>query len=301
MSDALVEIIGLSKRFKDVDALKDVTLRVGKGQIFGLLGQNGAGKTTLVKILLGLVRPGQGRALLFGEPWRKTDLRRRIGYLPEGHEFPGYHTAAGVLDFYGALYGLSGSDRRRRIDEALRSVELTDVAHRKIRTFSKGMKQRLGIAHAIFHDPELLFLDEPTDGIDPLGRRAIRDLMLRLKQQGRTIFLNSHLLGEVEQVCDRVAILDRGTLRREGTVAELTGESGRLSIALGADPGPHVEELKRAFPAARVEAWTLLFPVSTPPEVDRVVDWLRGRGLPIRTLTSLRTLEDAFVQVVQGP
>src|SRR5262249_6613972 len=181
----------------------------------------GAGKTTLIKILLGIAGETSGAALLLGEPTGTASVRRRVGYLPEDHCFPDYHTGYSLLDFYGALLSVPRAERRRRIPTMLELVALKGRMHSKIRTYSKGMKQRLGIAQAILHDPEVLFLDEPTDGVDPVGRREIRDIMQLLKQAGKTIFLNSHLLSEVELICDRIAILRKGEMIREGDVASL--------------------------------------------------------------------------------
>ena len=198
------------KRFGKITALKGVSLTVERGEIFGLLGQNGAGKTTLIKILLGIIRKTEGEAALLDRPAGTASVRRRVGYLPEDHRFPDYHTGASLLDFYGALLDVPARVRRKRIPAILELVGLKGRMHYKIRTYSKGMKQRLGVAQALLHDPDVIFLDEPTDGVDPVGRREIRDLMQTLKAEGKTIFLNSHLLGEVELICDRVAILQQG-------------------------------------------------------------------------------------------
>lgn len=197
-----------------------------------MLGQNGAGKTTMVKILLGITGPTLGEARLLGQAVGTAAVRKRVGYLPEDHHFPDYHTGASLLDFYGALLEVPRAERRRRGQEMLELVGLKGRMNYKVRTYSKGMKQRLGIAQAIFHDPEVIFLDEPTDGVDPVGRREIRDLLQQLKDQGKTIFLNSHLLGEVELICDRVAILQAGELIRLGTMAELTQQRGLFVIGL---------------------------------------------------------------------
>src|SRR5947207_8831457 len=206
----VIETRKLVKQYKKIQALGGVSLQVEKGEIFGLLGQNGAGKTTMVKILLGITNPTFGEAFMLDAPVGTPQVRKRVGYLPEDHHFPDYHTAASLLDFYGSLLGMPRADRRRRTPEMLELVGLKGRMHYKIRTYSKGMKQRVGIAQSMFHDPEVIFLDEPTDGVDPVGRREIRAIMQQLKQQGKTIFLNSHLLGEVELICDRVSILQRG-------------------------------------------------------------------------------------------
>ena len=193
-------------------------MEVGAGEIFGLLGQNGAGKTTLIKILLGILSPTEGRASMFGQPVGKVSIRRQVGYLPEDHRFPDYHTGYSLLDFYGTLLEMPASKRRERIPQVLEQVDISDRMHSKIRTYSKGMKQRVCVAQAIFHDPGVLFLDEPTDGVDPVGRSKIRAILARLKGQGKTIFINSHLLSEVELICDRVGILQRGEMIREGDI-----------------------------------------------------------------------------------
>src|SRR3954469_17987383 len=207
---AAIETRDLRKRYRGVEALKGVSIRVEPGEVYGLLGQNGAGKTTLVKILLGIVTPTGGGADLLGRPAGDAAARNRTGDLPEDHRFPEYHTGWSLLDFYGSLHGVPRADCRKRIAAALERVGLGERMHSKIRTYSKGMKQRLGIAQALFHKPDLVFLDEPTDGVDPLGRREIRAILTELKDAGVTVFVNSHLLSEVELVCDRVAILRTG-------------------------------------------------------------------------------------------
>src|SRR5262249_16203362 len=242
---SVIETRNLVKQFGAITALKGVSLRVERGEIFGLLGQNGAGKTTLVKILLGLTRPTAGDATLLDQPAGTPPVRRRAGYLPEDHRFPDYHTAYSLLDFYADLLEVPRAGRRERIEQYLDKVGLKPRMHYKVRTYSKGMRQRLGVAQALFHDPEVLFLDEPTDGVDPVGRREIRDMMLALKADGHTVFLNSHLLGEVEQVCDRVAILRRGEVVREGDVAGLTRQRGLFVVGLAAGQSLPVEEVER--------------------------------------------------------
>jgi ABC-2 type transport system ATP-binding protein len=289
----------LVKRYGRVEALRGVSLEVDRGEIFGLLGQNGAGKTTLIKTLLGIIKPTGGQAKLLDQPAGTASVRRRVGYLPEDHRFPDYHTGASLLDFYGALLGVSAGARRRRIPEVLELVGIKGRMHSKVRTYSKGMKQRLGLAQALLHDPEIVFLDEPTDGVDPVGRREIRDIMQGLRKKGMTIFLNSHLLSEVEQVCDRVAILQQGELIREGDVATLTRKSGQFSVGLA--PG---EE----FPRTEVEAmgysvrregdhWAVV--LEEGQSIDPVVALLQGRGLRLRHLVERRqSLEDLFIATV---
>ena len=222
--------------------------------------------------------------------------------MPEDHQFPGYHTAASLLDFYGRLYGMPRGDRAKRADEALDIVGLLKRKNSKIRTYSKGMKQRLGIASSFFHDPEVIFLDEPTDGVDPVGRKEIRDLLNTLKADGRTIFVNSHLLGEVEMISDRVAIVHQGAVVRQGTVAELTQTEGRFAVGLApgeAFPTELVERLGyRTRPAGdSIEVLT----GADLAGIDKVVALLAERGLRVRHLVEKRqSLEDVFLTMVES-
>src|SRR4051794_27754368 len=293
---AVLRTAGLAKRYGRIDALRGVTLEVRRGEVFGLLGQNGAGKTTLVKILLGITRPSRGEAFLLDQPAGAAATRRRVGYLPEDHRLPEYHTAASLLDFYGALLEVPARERRRRIPEVLDLVGLRGRMHSKVRTYSKGMRQRLGIAQAVFHDPEVIFLDEPTDGIDPVGRREVRDLMQALRARGKTVFLNSHLLGEVELICDRVAILQRGEKVREGDIATLTRQQDLFVVGLA--PGqefPADEVRRRGYRVSRAgPLWEV--ELTDGQTIDPVVDLLRDRGLNLRHLVEKRqTLEDLFI------
>ncbi len=200
----------------DVRALAGVSFRVARGEIFGLLGPNGAGKTTLIKILLGIVQRTGGEASLLGGAAGDRRSRRRVGYLPENNRVPRHHTGFTALEYFGGLSGLSPREVRRRRGDLLKLVGLENWGDVGVRKYSKGMQQRLGLAQALLHDPELLILDEPTDGVDPVGRSEMRSLLVELKQAGKTIFLNSHHLQEIELVCDRVVILQRGLVRREG-------------------------------------------------------------------------------------
>jgi ABC-2 type transport system ATP-binding protein len=284
-----------------VQALRGVSLEVAPGEIYGLLGRNGAGKTTLVKILLDLVRPSRGATWLSERSSREPRARRSVGYLPEDHRFPDYQTAAGAIRFYAALSGADGDAVRRRIPELLAEVDLEHAAGKKIRTFSKGMKQRLGLAQALVHDPEVLFLDEPTDGVDPVGRAEIRKLLEAQRERGRTIFLNSHLLSEVEQICDRVGILDRGRLVREGSIDELTHTGHAFELrtepAIDAEAAAALGAITtsvRIDPAGAVEIG-----VVDAAGIDAVVDLLRARGIGVRHLVGKRmSLEEVFLAAV---
>lgn len=294
-----VETVEVRKNYRGVQALKGVSIRVEPGEVYGLLGQNGAGKTTLVKILLGIVRPTGGTANLLSRPAGDASARRRVGYLPEDHRFPEYHTGYSLLDFYGALYGVPSFERRKRIPVALERVGIADRMKSKIRTYSKGMKQRLGIAQALIHKPELVFLDEPTDGVDPLGRREIRTILQELKDDGVTVFVNSHLLSEVELVCDRVAILQRGEMAREGTIAELTQQRNTYVLGLADGQSFPVVEAKSAGFEMRQSGVYWETTLHDGQSIDSLVDLLRGRGLSLRHLIEKRqTLEETFLQTV---
>jgi ABC-2 type transport system ATP-binding protein len=310
---SVIETRELRKYYGRIQALKGVSLSVQKGQIYGLLGQNGAGKTTLIKILLGIAKKTDGDAELLGRQAGSTDVRRRVGYLPEDHQFPTYHTGYSLMEFYGTLYGVSKDDRRKKIPETLELVGIAGRMNSKIKTYSKGMKQRLGIAQSLLHDPEVIFLDEPTDGVDPLGRREIRELMGRLKEKGHTIFLNSHLLGEVELICDRVAILQRGQLIREGTIDELTKQKGRVEIGLASGQEfPIAEANALGFAAKKLPPANVPKGAPPPPElwevgltdgqtIDRLTRLVFEKGLNLRHLVEKKqSLEDAFLATVEG-
>ena len=297
--DRLVKRYGTGPR--QVEALRGVSLRVAPGEIYGLLGRNGAGKTTLVRILLDLVRSTEGEARLLGKSTRDSSTRGEVGYLPEDHRFPDYQTGTSALHFYGMLSGLPRRVRVRRAAELLETVGLEKAAGQKVRGYSKGMKQRLGLAQALIHEPKLLFLDEPTDGVDPVGRAEIRAVLERLKHTGTTVFLNSHLLSEVERLCDRVAILDRGALVREGTVEELTrGDSSiRLSTIPALDDVTQAVLAKMGLRLRPVEDGFELS-LQRSEDIDRVVDLLRERNISIRALVPKRfSLEEVFLKAVQ--
>ena len=297
-----IETNGLIKRYKNVHALKGVNLRVEKGEIYGLLGRNGAGKTTMVKILLGIVKLTEGSATLLGKLPGDPKSREQVGYLPEDHRFPDYHTAETALDFYGALSGMSASARRDRILPMLKDVGIADAAQRKIRTYSKGMKQRLGIAQAMIHDPEVLFLDEPTDGVDPIGRKHIREILSGLKQRGKTIFLNSHLLSEVELLCDRVGIIELGTMRREDTVKNLTKVENAYTLTFDSAPDELVPGLQALTKGVRRVASGLEIVVEDVPKLNTVIDHVRSKGFNITGISGkTQTLEDVFMQTVDKP
>ena len=205
-------------------AVNSLTLRVGQGEVFGFLGPNGAGKTSTMNVLLGFVPPTSGTARIFGVDVREPIARQRIGYLPEQTYYYKFLTAEELLRFYAGIFGIPRPETEARIDAVLKLVELDHARKRQIKTYSKGMQQRVGLAQALINNPDLLILDEPTSGLDPIGRMKVREIIQRLKGEGKTVFFSSHELGEVETVCDRVAILHQGELKTEGRVSDLLKE-----------------------------------------------------------------------------
>jgi ABC-2 type transport system ATP-binding protein len=255
-----VETRGLTKRYplawkrKVLLALDHLDLEIQPGEIFGLLGPNGSGKSTTLKLLLGLVYPSEGDARIFGEPCESLEARRRVGFLPENPYFYGFLTGDETLRFYGKLAGVSGAVLNRKIDELIDLVGLQNGRERPLRSYSKGMLQRIGLAQALIHDPDLLFLDEPTAGVDPLGSAQIRDLILRLKKMGKTVVFSSHLLEQVQEVADRVAIFSLGKKILEGSLELLLGQGHGTQINLPFEVTPEQRErLHRALAEAGLE------------------------------------------------
>lgn len=305
MSDLAIQTTGLAKTYggrPPVHALRALSLEIAAGETFGLLGPNGAGKTTLVKLLLGLVGPTEGDATILGRPISTSASRSRVGYLPEGHRFPTFLSATETLQLFARMAGVSPPDRSRRSTELLERVRLSDAADRKVGTYSKGMLQRLGIAQALMNDPRLVFLDEPTDGVDPVGRREIRDLIESLRDDGVTIFLNSHLLSEVERVCTRVAIMKEGRLVRDGTVDDLTRQGRAWTLVSTALPPATSAALAEMMGAPSERPDGLVKTVVTLPDrtgLNAVLDRLRADGVEVEAVEPVRqSLEDLFVQVV---
>ncbi len=305
MPEAPIDISGVRKTYRGgVHALRDVSLRVEPGEIFGLLGPNGAGKSTLVKILLTVVRPTAAGGTLLGRPVGDKSALAGVGYLPEQHRLAPYLTARQAVEFSGAMSGVPRPDRRRRADALLDQVGLRDWKDRRVSSFSKGMRQRAGLAAALVNDPQLIFLDEPTDGVDPVGRKEIRDLLFEMRRHGRTVFLNSHLLGEAEQLCDRVAILLQGRVVKQGRLADLQAESsgqhltvrwrGAPIVLPGCD-GPRPDVSDATVTAYRIEG-------ADPERAQPAIDAARAAGGVVVSLTSSRErLEDLFMKAVIDP
>lgn len=301
-AELAIETEGLEKvyrsrfRGKEVHAVKNVSLRVPRGVKYGLLGANGAGKTTFVKMLLSAVHPTSGSARLFGRDAAAPDARYPVGYLPENHRFPTYLTGAGLLDFYSSLSGLNAAERRTRIPELLDLVGLRDWATVRIKKYSKGMLQRLGLAQALINKPQLLVLDEPTDGVDPVGRRDIRDILNRLTDTGVTVFLNSHLLSEVEAFCDYVAILKRGEVALQGTMSQLLAGGGYRIVTV--DLPQRAYESVRALAASFTPSEAgLEIQASSRESANRIIDELRAAGAFVESVQpATSTLEEVFIR-----
>lgn len=291
---------GLSNR-RIVKALDNVSLHVQLGQIFSLLGPNGAGKTTFIKALLSIIRPSSGEATVLGMTVPNKAARAKIGYLPENHRFPGFLTAPQVLNLFGDLSGVSRSTLFTRIPDLLDRVGLSEWQRVKVKTYSKGMLQRLGLAHALVNDPDLLLLDEPTDGVDPVGRKEIRTILLDLCRQGKTIFLNSHLLSEVEMVSDAAAILDKGRLLKVGTLSEFTTMGSEYEIGIeGTLPEAFQQEAEALVLPVRLEGHSLSVQAASTADLNMVIDLLRKHRVEIVSVTRRRkSLEDSFLTLLQ--
>ncbi len=316
----IIEVHDLQKSYRSgwfggtgLQALRGVSLTVQAGEIFGLLGPNGAGKTTLIKSLLGVVRTTSGEATLFGHPVGTAPSRARVGYLPENLRIEKHHTARSALRLYGHLSRMPAWLIRQRVEPLLSKVGLQGRDCESVRRFSKGMYQRLGLAQALMHNPDLLILDEPTDGLDPVGRLEMRNLLKQLRDEGKTIFLNSHILQEVEAVCDRVAVMAQGAIRALGSIDQLTANADQpvefqLLAELSQVQGV-VSTLKIA--QAELSPWPngqhapccrLVVHCHEETEIDRVVDGLRAAAIPIRELKArTQSLESVFFALLDQP
>ncbi|HYE17481.1 MAG TPA: ATP-binding cassette domain-containing protein [Tepidisphaeraceae bacterium] len=335
--DLAIDLRDVAKRYRGkVDALKGIEMHVRRGEIFGLLGPNGAGKSTLVKIMMTIVRPTRAHGTVLGRPVGHKGTLARVGYLPENHRFPRYLTGRQIIEFFGSMSGVDRPTRRKRAGELIDLVGMADSADRKISTYSKGMAQRIGLAQALINDPALILLDEPTDGVDPVGRRDIRDVLNVLRGQGKTVFVNSHLLSELEMVCDRVAILLSGRVAMQGTIADLTSHQQRYEVEVAWSGDPQVAQriatvlgaqvspvtITPAAPTragwgppavgrtflrgaladgtwAEVENATVRVGLTDPAALQPILDKLRAAGMTLARVQLVRpTLEDLFIEAV---
>lgn len=282
-------------RKRRVAGLKPLTLAVEPGEVFGYLGPNGAGKTTTLKLLMGLIFPTGGSARILGMEISDPRMKSRIGFLPEQPYFYDYLTASELLEYYAQLSGVPGRERSRRVQEMLARVGLAASARTQLRKLSKGMMQRVGIAQAILHDPRIVFLDEPMSGLDPLGRREVRDLMQSLKDEGKTVFFSTHILSDAEALCDRVAILHKGELRGVGAVDELTARTqNKIEILFH---GLQAMTLLSALGAECHATGETVRAIIAEKQQDTALDALRREGARLISLTPVRaTLEDYFIE-----
>lgn len=302
---AAVSIQGLTKKYLDVwnkteiTAVDDLTLEVAEGEVFGFLGRNGAGKTTTIKMLLGLIFPTTGTATVLGKPVGDIESKAQTSYLPEEAYFYESMTGWDCMDFYGRLFRIPEPQRSKRIQQALEDVFLDPKAWRRpLRGYSKGMRQRIGIAQALINDPKLLFLDEPTSGLDPIAHRELRDIIVNVGRQGKTVFLSSHQLPDVELVCSRVAIIHQGKLLASGTIQELT-TGDKVEITADGVSDDIAGKIRGLVPAAELVGKRLHMSAADPVKVNDVVDIIRGGGATVVSVVPhKRMLEDVFVDVV---
>jgi ABC-2 type transport system ATP-binding protein len=308
-TDTVLEIDDIAKTFrtgffrKKVEAVRSVSFSIQRGEIFGLVGPNGAGKSTTIKMLLGLVRPDRGEIRLFGRSVDDVSLRNRLGYLPENPMLYEHLNVVELLDFYGGLFGMSKSERRERSSELLEMVGLSHAIDRPVSKFSKGMKQRAGIAQALINDPDLVILDEPQSGLDPMGRREIRDLVLELRRSGKTILFCSHILPDVQDICDRVAVMHRGEIKDIGFLHELIG-SGTLYYELYVRgwKDEHRELLgEAALDVVPVGEFTRI-QLAGDADSEQIIQRLASEGVRVESLQPHKeSLEDVFLRDTADP
>jgi ABC-2 type transport system ATP-binding protein len=293
-----VHAVELSKRYRRTVALRGLSMTVRRGEVFGFLGPNGAGKTTTVKLLLGLARPTGGEAMVLGAPAGDRATRRKIGYLPELFRFQSWLTAREVLALHCRLLELPRPGTAAAVGDALHTVGLWERADDKVGTFSKGMQQRLGLASALLGDPALVVLDEPTSALDPVGRHDVRQVIRDLRDRGATVFLNTHLLAEAEQVCDRVAVVDRGRAIATGSLAELLGDRTSVRLRVGGLPGRWWEHLPRVGRWSPEGAWTRVDGVD-PDQVPELVRAIVGLGGRVEAVVpEHQSLEERFLELL---
>lgn len=302
MPQPAIETSHLRKQFGDKVAVDDLTLRVERGEIFGFLGPNGAGKTTSLKMLLGLTAPTSGQATLLGLPLGDRVARAHVGFLPEHFRFHEWLTAAEFLDLHGRLYGMSGEDRRHMIPDLLQLVGLADRDATRLSAFSKGMLQRIGLAQSLLNEPQLVFLDEPTSGLDPLGRRLVRNIINDLRSEGVTVFLNSHLLSEIELTCDRVAFIRDGKLLRVTSLSQLEEEEGvQVRLRVGKPDDALLDGLRQFGGEVSFDRYEgrITFHVGHERLLPRIAQWVLREGYELYELSPQRlSLEERFIQIV---
>lgn len=280
-------------------ALDNFSFEVESGEIFGILGPNGAGKTTLIKILLGITFPTSGEVRIFEKDINDETYKAKVGYLPENHRFPNYLTGEQVLYYYGMLSGMSKNAVRKKADYFLKLIDMDKWRKTKIKKYSKGMLQRLGLAQSMLNNPELIFLDEPTDGVDPIGRKEIRDILNNLKNEGKTIFLNSHLLSEVELICDKVAILNKGSLIKTGRIEDITAVSNNYKFITSEIEQNIINILLNEFKASINGKNEFYYNTVSAEDLNKMIDFLREKNILIYGIAREKdSLENMFINLI---
>jgi len=292
---------GAFRHSRETVALNKLTLEVKEGEIFGFLGPNGAGKTTTIHLLLNLARPTGGSAFLFDRPVSETAVHRRLGYMPESVNLHDYYRGRKLLEFYAGLAGIPRGSRSAQVTELLGLVKLEDAADKAVAKYSKGMTQRLGFAQAMLGDPDLLILDEPTASLDPVGRKEFRDILVELKRRGKTIFISSHILSEVESLCDRVAILQKGELKRMGTLQELS--TGKVTLfRLRSLPAPVIEAVASTGAEMTLAHEAVTIRCRDEPMQQAVSETLREHGMEVLEMeVEKQSLEEIFLSAINDP
>lgn len=296
----IIETDNLTKMYGKKAGCAGINLSVGEGQIFGFLGPNGAGKSTLVKMLVGLLFPTSGTARILGKPLGNLEIRRKVGFLPENFRYQDWLTGEELLGFHASLYRMSRAEKARRVPEVLKRVGLGDKAKQKVGSYSKGMQQRVGLACALLPDPELIFLDEPTSALDPLGRREVRQIMLELRDRGKTVFLNSHLLSEIEMICDRVAIINKGRIVAEGALGELLAGAVEVEMRVEGISQKMLDELSTLCASFKAEGSLIRLSLKNDGDIPALAEAVVRNGGKLFSLASRQdSLEDLFIDLVK--
>lgn len=300
MTPAAIEVSQLTKDYPSVRALDNLSLEVRQGECFGLLGPNGAGKTTLMKLLLNLISPSSGTVHIFNQSVKNDFLREKIGYLPEKVKIYGFLTGSEFLDYQGKLYGMNRTARKTRTEECLKTVAMYADRFRRIGEYSKGMVQRIGLAQALLNTPRLLLLDEPAAGLDPISNKEMRDILLRLKEAGVTIFINSHLLSEIEMLCDRVAILHRGHMVRTGSKQELTSKGEIIELCVEGINDLLLEKIRAVSTQMKVEGNNIHLNPRDAKTISVLPALIIEHGGRLLSLTTrMESLEDIFYRLIK--
>lgn len=297
----IIETENLSKIYENNKGCRNINIAVPEGEIYGFLGPNGAGKSTFIKTVVGLLFPTSGTARILGKPIGDIEAKKKIGYLPELFKYQEWMTGLDLLSFHSSLYKLDKRTASMKIEEVLEVVNLKGVEKNKIGTYSKGMQQRIGIASALLCDPELLFLDEPTSALDPIGRKEVRDIMVELKNRGKTIFLNSHLLSEVEMVCDSVAIISKGTIIKQGKMADLLAGDTILHIHVENINNEILNKLSKIDEGITFDGKSIKMHIKEKYEIHEIASLIIAGGGKLYGLTPHRnSLENLFIKLIEG-